>query len=214
MSAIRKMNDIRNLNINRQSALLLATLLTAPLSFAADDPFGFDVTVSPTEYDYCSPNPTDEWGKGFYVCTSAPKPHSEFAGYNLWFIDGIGLCRLVAGGRLIENDSYGSETRERMETIKEQLKKKYSESIRGFDHLKAGSIWDEPRDWMKGIHVKEREYSYFWLPPEHKRVGNVEGIKLNASAINSSTGWIELRFDYLNVDACLKREQDKQSDAF
>lgn len=195
---------IKVINLN---ALLITTSLMAPVSFA-DDPFGFDINVSPAKYDYCSL--TD---KGNFKCTNAPKPHPEFEDYYLWFIDDMGLCRLVAGAKLIERDSYGQKTREKIENIKEQLKKKYGEPGDHIDFLR-GSVWDDPRDWMMGIFQNERVFGYYWFPPKYKQVGNVNAIVLDAGAANNSDGYFTLKFEYNNLDACLKRRDDKESDAF
>ena len=198
------------------TALLLTACLIAPVVFA-DDPFGFDINVSPAKYDYCFSS--NEWENVSYYCTNAPKPHPEFTDYLLWYIDDIGLCRLEANGRNIENDDYGLRTIEKIEQIKEQLKKKYGEPTLQTDFLRSVvSIYDgQPyrlEDAVERVRQEKLDDSYFWFPPEYKQVGNVVELSLTASAVNSSTGILSLAFEYPNLEACLQRRDDQASDAF
>ena len=64
---------------------------------------------------------------------------------------------------------------------------------------------------MKEIYNNDRVYSYYWFD---KKVGNVGAIGLQAKAKDEYNGRAVLKFEYNNIDACRKREKDKQSDAF
>ena len=197
-----------------QSALLLTTLLMPLLFFVqgctfpdadsfADDPFGFDVTVSPTEYDYCSSD-----GKGFYTCTSAPKPHPEFESYALLFVDpGVssphrGICKLIATGKRIEADYYGQITTEKLEDIKEQLKKKYGNPSQEFNRLMPGAVAQGAQYWMREIYQKKRVYEYFWF--RNPKVGSVSALSLVAKAVSDSDAIVILGFEYNYLNGCPK----------
>ena len=191
------------------TVVLLALVMVCNTTLA-DDPFGFAINTSPTEYDFCS---TVEKNK--YICSTAPKPHNEFDAYILWHIEGIGVCALIATGKNIERDSYGVEIKRRVDDVKGQIEKKYGPPSDQFNFLNAGSIWDEPNDWMMGLYQNERRYIYYWSKNlGFKPVGTVEFILLEAIGLSRSTGSINLKFEYKSMGSCKTEESNANSDIF
>lgn len=175
---------IKTINLKHRFALLITTFLIAPLSFA-DDPFGFDINVSPTKYDYCSLNDTNNVElKGKYTCTNAPKPHRDFEKYILTHTDGIGLCMLNAQSKPMYGDSYGDQTWAKMEAIKAQLKERYGEPTKA------------------EVGDNDREYKYLWFDVQ---VGNVALVNLSARYANRAEATvIFLSYVYNNRVECFK----------
>lgn len=177
----------------------------------SDAPFGFEISTHPSQYEFCSPSTT----KDAFICVSAPKPHSSFDEYILWYVEGIGLCKTVALGKAVENDAYGERARDQADRIVRQIEKKYGPPTNKFDFLHAGSIWDEPRDWMLALSRNERTYAYAWTEEKgYISVSNVEVIMLEVRGFDRRAGFIRLAFDFGNISRCSSARNEAESDAF
>ena len=192
------------------AVILLVASFTSSVAIA-NAPFGFDIGIHPAKYGFCS----SAEDKNVYVCTTAPKPHSKFEMYGLFYSEGIELCRVSAVGNTIENDSYGDKARSIADNIVKQIAKKYGPETHKFDFLRAGSIWNEPSDWMMGILRDERSYVYVWLKEDgYKPVGSDESILLEIEGLSSRSGYIRVAFELSSMPRCVRATNDAESDAF
>ena len=106
-------------------------------------------------------------------------------------------------GRDIHAGAYGSDLQLAFNTISAMVSEKYGPGER-FDHLSAGSIWAEPRDWMMGLRQKERTLSALWEAEEGSKIpAPIKGIALEASALSNDTGFLRLSFEFTNFTSCL-----------
>lgn len=98
---------------------------------------------------------------GSYLVRAVPKPHGAFESYVLAISETSGLCKIAAIGKDIESSSFGTEIQSAFAALDQALQEKYG-NRKNFDFLRAGSIWDEPKDWMMGLLKKERVLSSYW----------------------------------------------------
>ena len=193
------------------AAVTVLTTLSVSGTAHADVPFGFERDIHPSQYGYCSETATD----AFYTCSTSPKPHSAFGYYLVYYMDGIGLCKVVGVGKDIENDRYGGKSRDIADEIAQQIEKKYGAHTAKLDFLSSGSLWDEPKYWMTGIDAEDRYYIYYWLEGEgYKKVADVTAISVAVRASGSRTGYVTAGFEFSALSRCVSAKDDADSGAF
>ncbi|MBA3340609.1 MAG: hypothetical protein H0T48_02110 [Gemmatimonadaceae bacterium] len=114
-----------------------------------------------------------------------------------------GLCKVMAASSSINNDSYGVATQRKFKEIKAALTAKYGATDREFDFLHAGSIWNEPRDWMLAVRQNERSLAAFWSKDKTLTHPLTE-IALVVRADGWDTGYITVGYEFANSKSCLK----------
>jgi len=83
-----------------------------------------------------------------------------------------------------------------------------------FDFLRAGSIWDEPRDWMMGLLREERTLATYWDNEEGSRMSDrLVSVSLRAHAVSTSQGLIQLTYEFENMPACIAEIRRRESSA-
>ena len=120
------------------------------------------------------------------VLKTAPKPHELFDTYYVMISPERGLLKIRASSRDIDTSQYGDEIKEQFGVIRKGLEKVYGEPTVTFDFLRAGSIWDESKDWMMGLLKKERTLDVYWQfnpPRQHLTL-----VDLEANALSRETG--------------------------
>jgi hypothetical protein len=81
------------------------------------------------------------------------------------------------------------------------------------DFLMSRSIWDEPRDWMQALANRERFLMAVW----NKKVGALVeppllSVALVATALETSSGFISVEYEFDNNDAAEKEIADLEDD--
>lgn len=131
-----------------------------------------------------------------YNLVVVPKPHPLFKEYYIVIDDKFGLVKIGAWTQNIENDAYGSETKSIYNQIKQALVNNYGQCGE-YDFLKAGSIWNQPREWMMALKTQNRVLVAFWpLSGGTKLKNNVNTILLEAIAFSMDTGAINLSYEF------------------
>lgn len=170
---------------------------------AQDGPFGLSMGMTLEQVQRLSKlKPEKE--PYVYTTTSLPNGHPQVESYTFLITPQHGLCKINALTFDIKTSIYGGELKGRFDDFRDALNSKYGRS-RDYDELRAGSIWDEPRDWMMGLRKKERSLASFWDSQEGSRMpNNLASIMLEARAISSEKGFLFLSYEYKNFDACIK----------
>lgn len=131
--------------------------------------------------------------------------HPSFERYFALSTPQAGVCRVVGVGVTLRNDAYGDQVRELFKLLTEQLSAKYGNS-KLFDILNVGSIWREPNDWSMGLLKQDRNYVRFWDKEEHSTLQNgVRAVTLQAKSVSSDQTYIELIFEFNNINRCLDK---------
>jgi hypothetical protein len=147
---------------------------------------------------------------GLYSAASVPAPHVAFESYVLGFSSKSGLCTITAIGKDITAGSYGTEVISAFDDLESALQKKYGPDKK-YDF--ASGLMDDPQYWMMALHDKNRTLAAIWnkeskatLPPSLSSIG------MDARGSDINTAYINLRYEFSNVDDCVneaKQEQNK-----
>lgn len=177
--------------------IVLVSLVTGRGSVWADsnNPFGFETMKHPIKYGYCKRDLRHSKRlAGYYRCSSAPRPHPDLGSYDLWFVDGIGLCSITAHtvGDLLAPDI--------VEQFKDQITKKY-----GTARTRETSIIAFPKGF-------DPQYVWF-LEDGDEGIGDVSMIDITADH-NSPPSWIRIHFSLTKHASCLKKLDEKRNQAF
>ena len=114
--------------------------------------------------------PTDQ--KFTYESKFLANGHPEFESYVALLTPEHGLCKVVAIGKSVDSNAYGTELEERYKDLLSGVKAKYGAPAREFNFISRGSIWREPKDWMMSLLKRERKLQAFWAPPENRNLAD------------------------------------------
>jgi hypothetical protein len=178
--------------------LVLAAQASTPPSTAS--PFGLKMGTSKAELSRIGELRAESTPL-FYTISAVPKPHSSFSSYMVVVSDSHGLCKVLGVGKTVATSGYGTELRREYDRLQKALESRYGKP-KVYDHLSPGSIWDEPRDWMMGLHKKERSLIALWFEKDASLPADLAGITLQAQALSSSEGYLGLDYEFKNFKAC------------
>lgn len=133
-----------------------------------------------------------------------PEPHPDFFSYRVKATPENGVCDVEGIGKPFLNDADGSLARNSFKRIRDQLTVKYGKSEL-YDFLQSGSIWREPLEWATSLDKNQRSYNQFWTKEHKSNLPNsITNIHLGISAIDSSTTYIFLYYQFKNFENCEK----------
>ncbi|HVG46244.1 MAG TPA: hypothetical protein VM890_15985 [Longimicrobium sp.] len=152
---------------------------------------------------------------GLYTIRSAPAGQPEFDEYMVLISPRQGVCKVVAIGRRVSTGEFGEELRAAFDRLERVLTPKYGDGNQ-MDDLKEGSLWTEPRDWMRSLRQHDRTYQTLWrtadgdpLPP------NLASVQLEANASSSpGVGFLVLGYEFSNFHACRDELNAGRGNAF
>ena len=140
--------------------------------------------------------------KYLFSATHLPTGNSLFDDYRLIITPKSGLCKITAWISEINDSPYGDSTRARYDSLYGALSAKYGNS-KSFDFLRAGSIWNNSREWMMSLYQNERTLAAFWDAEEGSKLpGNLQGIRIKVAASSSSTSMISVSYEFKNAKSC------------
>ena len=98
----------------------------------------------------------------------APEPHAAFESYGLVVSPDLGLVRVIAVGRLLHTDRFGTQLRREFESVREALSKAYGAG-RTFDRV-LDPRRKHPSEFVDALLLKGRVLGTLWtrdalLPP-------------------------------------------------
>jgi hypothetical protein len=141
-----------------------------------------------------------------FSASSLPSGNSLFDDYRLTIAPKSGLCKITAWISQIADSPYGDSTRAKYDSLYRALSAKYGSS-KSFDFLRAGSIWNDSREWMMSLYQKERTLAAFWDADEGSRLPrNLKAISIQAYASSSSTSMISVSYEFNNVNSCFSEK--------
>lgn len=139
---------------------------------------------------------------GQYLLTNVPKPHLAFEKYIVEVAPKSGLCRIKAIGKDIPTSVFGLELTSSFRNMKDKLEKSYGKH-ETTDLLLSESIWNEPRDFMRGMIKKERFLYAIWSGEKNSTLtNNLKEIGLSAEALTENTGYLDIIYSFENAESC------------
>ncbi|MFT3916139.1 MAG: hypothetical protein QM704_19275 [Anaeromyxobacteraceae bacterium] len=193
--------------MTRWLAVALSLLIAGP-AFAG--PFGFQPGLTRAQVEAKVGKIEETDNPRVYRTKKAPTPLRGMEGYALLISKQYGLCKVMGIGRDVETSVYGTELESAYGELKQALIKKYGAPSTSAEYLKSGSIWREPKDFMMGLKLQERQLWTAWTvltDPE------VDAISLEAKAIDANTGYLNLSYEFTNFTECVAEKEKVDSDA-
>jgi hypothetical protein len=145
----------------KRKAFVVVILAVLAISKMFAGPFGIEFGMN--ENEVLKVSTLDEKGKNGFVWIKPDKKSSLLSLYAVRIAPSTGVFEIRAIGNTIYTSSYGDEIRDEYAKVKNMITKNYGDPTSEYDYLKSGSIWDETRDWMKGIQKNERVYKSYWI---------------------------------------------------
>ncbi|QJR35214.1 hypothetical protein [Gemmatimonas groenlandica] len=168
-----------------------------------DGPFGLSMGMS----EQAAKAATSGWSmieQGFFTVEKVPRTHDAFVSYTLMF-GSAGLCKIIAVGRNIESDAHGTVLMGSFKSLEDGVSEKYGKPSEEHNVLQTGSIWNDPQDFMMALLKKERLFVTLWeKKADSMNIGHVKTIALQAHALDRSTAWLRVGYEFENFDACSK----------
>ena len=156
---------------------------------------------------------TEEIALNRYRKNELPKKSTLFESYVVQSTPETGLCYLKGIGKDIRANDFGSAVRSEFEDLVRLLERKYGTPHEQYDFILAGSIWDNPEDFMMGLYKGDRVLVASWESSEAQRLSDsLQTIGVGASALSTNTGYIWLEYYFLNYDECKRVVEAKKSD--
>ena len=137
--------------------------------------------------------------------------HPDFEFYSVVVTPEHGLCKLTLAGNDVATSTFGTELKNKFEDLLSALNGKYGPPSNSFDFLRAGSIWNEPRDWMMGLLRKERTLASFWGGRNTTLPDFLQSISITASALSTTKAFIRISYEFDNIDACMQTLKTKRN---
>jgi hypothetical protein len=122
-----------------------------------------------------------------------------------------GLLKVVASSNNIDTNDFGEALKDKFEQIQAGLSKAYGPG-KSYDFLQAGSIWNEPQDWMMGLLKHERTLATYW--ELSARQDHVTTIALEAVALSREKGYISLGYEFEGFEQYMDKKKEKQDNVF
>jgi len=193
-----------------KKGIAFSIMFLVVISFAIAQPFGIKMGMTLDDLIAMGCNPKVLSNNPHWYFITPPKPHPSFDRYSVEISKNYGVIAIVANSKDIKTSVYGEGVKDEFDKIKNQVSISYGQS-KDFDFLKAGSIWDEPKDWMMALKQGERALGAFWtrefgsiLPDDISIIG------LRAEALDTSTGYLILRYesaDFTKANTEIEAEQ-------
>lgn len=137
-----------------------------------------------------------------YSTSTLPKGHPDFDDYRLVITPKFGLCKFTGWISNVSTNGFGSNLRQKYESLFEALSAKYG-APQSYDFLQKGSIWHEPREFMTALKKEERSLAAFWTQDKLALPDNIAAITLKAHAISESVGMISLSYSSTKEAECI-----------
>jgi len=189
------------------TVLTLAILLFLPLEAIAG-PLGFDYGMTKDQIRKLVGDQAIVKSEGISMeLKTAPKPYPGLEAYVLYFSPSKGLLKIVAIGKDISTSADGSDVRASFEKVQSALTINYGAPKDAFDFLKAGSIWDDPHDFMMGLIKKDRVLSSDWLLTN--RSDHIDLIAVEARALSPEKGYLMLIYEFDGWNAFVNERNAK-----
>lgn len=204
-------DDSPTQEVSSQSSAPAATSVASSTLPERKGPFGLAGGMTIEELKSVS-SITNGPSAGVYQTDKVPKPHPMFETYLLLVSEKSGLCKVAAIGKDFESNSFGHSVKSNFKEIENGLTEKYGKPDHAFDQVLAGSIWDDPEDFMMGLLRNERVLKSFWGGDKKELIDGVHSIGLSANAIDMRTAYLSLQYEFSNIDDCMEEQKARMNE--
>lgn len=180
--------------------LFLLTLI-ASAQGPGSGPFGLRKGLTKPEVEKLA-GPLKPGQPGIFMTQRVPKPDPDFQRYALVITPKNGLCAIVAAGKTVEIDAFGTQIQSAFGSLKSSLTKTYGAPPKVDDVLRHGSNLDKPKDWAMGLASHHRVLAAGWvLEGNPAGIGKIE---LSATGLSRSKAYVTLTYGFDIPGACIE----------
>jgi hypothetical protein len=182
--------------------------------FSFSGPFGFEMGMTLEEVAAaCTEEPIPMTEKNVYV-VKPQKDHPDFSVYTVSISENVGLYNIRAFNLDIPTSVYGTQLKTAFQSVLESLERVYGKGEVS-DYLYRGSVWNEPRDWMRSLLKQERILLAVWKNEgETNLPDDIETIVIAATAIREDAGSLFINYVFVNAAAVAKVLQEELDSVF
>ena len=178
-------------------------------SIASAGPFGLQMGQPVDDLDV-----EEAINSHIYRLASVPEPHPTLATYSAIVHKETGLCKVRAVSEEIYTSSFGHQMRTEFTRIVDQIRKTYGDP-KVFDFINHGSLWDDPRYFMRSLRSKDRRLVAIWDQEYDYTINeDVSGIMVEAKSLDDAVGVLNIEFEFSNISECAAKIEVEEASAF
>jgi hypothetical protein len=185
-----------------QTILNSAGLAAAIVSLPAYLPFGVPAQTRPSELgcEALAGGITDHSGQ--YSCMRLPRSDPMFEQYILAYVDGVGLCNVVAVSPYIKDDARGSTTRHLFDRAARSMQKELGPPSESIDHSHTPLVAEDGH-FREGVINQDRQVFDQWTGLS-QRFSNLDSVSLTVSGDPDWGLAVYGIYRFSNNDACMR----------
>ena len=190
------------------AAAFVAVVTVATSTTAVSGPFGISLGDPISKY-----KSAQLMAPGIYKLSIVPIPRDDLDYVVLTATPQQGICKISASSKNFEDDAYGEKIQNAFADVKRGLAEKYGSS-RDFDFLKAGAIWDQPREYAMSLKTEERTLTSYWMRDDGSNLPpDVQIISLEAVGLSSDVTYWRVTYQGFSFEACHNEIERQRNDA-
>jgi hypothetical protein len=184
-----------------------------PTAKKYDGPFGLTAGLSIEEVRAAGTSLSPAEGEqGWFGADDVPTPHPDFETYFLHFSRKSGLCGISAIGKNIPTGDSGYEVRSAFEELAKAISAKYGKA-KNYDFF-SGAGSGDPQYWMMYLLQKDQTLAASWTKESGATLPeSISAVFLKASATDTSTGFLSLKYEFSNQQDCADEGEAAKSEA-
>ncbi|MBD8725734.1 hypothetical protein IFT43_20430 [Oxalobacteraceae sp. CFBP 13708] len=134
-----------------------------------------------------------------------PKPFSEPGEYAIVATPEAGLCRIRATFDVATVNGAGDQIKAKVDQLAETLQLKYGKHSTKIDYISRDVYRRNAEFWMMALREDSVVYAYDWSSgkTEQAMPNRLANIEVVANAIDSSSGFAAINYNFDNREACM-----------
>ena len=124
-----------------------------------------------------------------------------------------GLLAVSALGKDVPTNVFGEEVHSQFLELRAALSKIYGDPSLTADEVQAGSIWNDPQDWMMGLLKKERSVVSIWNL-KSAPVNHIAMIIVRGAVLSQEKGYNSVKYEFEGFEAFTDAQKDKVDSNF
>lgn len=167
-----------------------------------DGPFGLTMGISTTELvNELNFRVLVEKEPYIFIGTP-PRPAEDIKKYIVVATEKTGVCRIIANLSVDVVNGSGDQIRAETDRVVELIKLKYGAYSKKYDFTSNDIYQKYPNLWMTGLNKDDVTYGYHWVVSKKSMPNSILSIQVGAYATSSSTGYVAVRYYFINDEDC------------
>ena len=170
--------------------------------------FGYRIGMTYEEIKNASESEITHIGDDRYF-VKPKRGHSLFEKYIVWISPDYGLYYIKAISKDLYTSTYGTEVKDKFQSLLNSLEKKYGE-FEKIDKIKSDSVFKSEDYWLYTLANGAREFKAYWFctPDKYQNFGGINIVALGIEATGSNTAYIWIEYEFLNCEDAKNKNDD------